>query len=36
MNANIMNTKIFYLIKYDLTVIEGHFYVYFNLNLHSY
>ena len=38
MNANIMNTQIFHLIKYDL---NGHcmsqkFYVWFNLNLRSY
>ena len=41
MNANIMNTQIFHLIKYDLKhqralkVTKGQFYVYFNLNLRS-
>ena len=31
MNAKIMNTQIFDLIKYDLKVTNGQFYVYFNL-----
>ena len=36
MNANIINTKIFQLIKYSLKVKKGLFYVYINLNLRSY
>ena len=40
MNANIMNTQLFYLFKYHLNgsqkIIKGNFFVYFNLKLRSY